>query len=279
MRKPKGKLLIIGGAEDLGAVEPLDIEANNIKFKRYEILKELLSMSKKSVVVITTASRIHHEVREAYCTAFDKLYYTQPRFVHIRDSEEANDERILDDIRDASAVFFTGGDQSRLTSILNGTKVIDLIKQRYTDDPEFLIAGTSAGSMALSDIMITGGGTEEAIISKKLLLSPGLGIINDCIIDTHFIKRGRIGRLIHAILLHPDRVGIGLGENTALIIKNGEKAQCRGSGMVMLVDARNITKTNIDTAQKGEPIFAENIKIHVLVQGNRFSFKTHKIIR
>ena len=125
-------------------------------------------------------------------------------------------------------MFLTGGDQFKLSTILGGTECVHAIKEKYTRDKDFIVAGTSAGAMAMSKIMIYEGGVEEAILKDDLKLAGGLGIFDTCIIDTHFIKRGRFGRLAHAITMNPEALGIGLGEDTALIIKKGFDAECRG---------------------------------------------------
>jgi cyanophycinase len=135
---------------------------------------------------------------------------------------------------------------------------MDLIINKYKKESEFLIAGTSAGAMAMSEVMISGGGKEEALINSDLELSTGFRILPECIIDTHFIKRGRFARLAHAIVLYPRKLGIGLGEDTALIIKEGSVAECRGSGMVVIIDGRYINKTNIKIAHADDPIFLAN---------------------
>jgi cyanophycinase len=271
--KPKGKLLIIGGAEDKGE-ETLDMENKNIKFKRYELLKELLLKAQnKPVEIITSGSSVPNEVRRSYERAFDKITHQKPGFISIQYRSETKDKDYLERIKNAGSVFFSGGDQSRLLKILSDTPILDLIKQRYMQDANFLLAGTSAGAMAMSDIMITGGGLVEALISRSLKWSAGLNIFSNCIIDTHFFKRCRFGRLAHAISIYPDHLGIGLGEDTALIIKNGTEAECRGSGMVAIIDGKNIKKTNIHNVEKGEPIFIENLRVHLLVKGTRFSIK------
>lgn len=276
--RPKGKLLIIGGAEDKGE-EKLDMENKNIKFRRYEILRELMSFSKKlPIEFITSGSRVPNEVRRSYEKAFERIGYRNLGFMQIHDRSEAKEKSFLRRAEQAGSVFFAGGDQCRIYKILGGTKIIDLIKHRYFNDPDFLLAGTSAGAMAISDVMIPQGTTQEAIVGYDIQLAKGLNIINNCIIDTHFIKRARFGRLVHAILLRENHLGIGLGEDTALIIKNGWDAECRGSGMVVIIDPSNIRNTNIQSIRKGEPIFVENLKVNLLVKGCRFSLKTRRLL-
>jgi cyanophycinase len=132
--------------------------------------------------------------------------------------------------------------------------------------------------MVMSAIMITGGGLTEALVYRNLLTSSGIGLLNTCIIDTHFIKRGRFGRLAHAIIMNPEQLGIGLGEDTALIIHHGEEAECRGSGMVVIIDGRDIKRTNITNVSEGELVFVEDLRVHLLVKGCKFSLRQRKIL-
>lgn len=273
---PKGTLLIIGGAEDIGEEDDLDknllLKAEDSK--RYEILRDLLASSRnKKIEIITSGSQFQNEVRNRYKRAFNRIGYPNPGFIPIKNRSEANNQEYVKRINHAGAVFFTGGDQFRLSTILGGSSVIDIIHKRYLEDKNFLVAGTSAGAMVMSEVMIIEGGKREALLECDLKTSAGLSIISNCIIDTHFIKRGRFGRLANAIINNPMQLGIGLGEDTALIIKKGDKAECRGSGMVVIIDGKNIGQTNITDAQENEPIFVENLIVHLLVKGCRFSIK------
>ncbi|ASQ44788.1 cyanophycinase [Legionella clemsonensis] len=274
---PKAKLLIIGGAEDKVG-EPPDIIEQKKEFTRYEILSELLPDSEnQKIEIITTGSEFPNEVKRVYKKVFHEIGYKNIGFLHIKDRKQARNKEVLRRTEAAGTIFFTGGDQFRLSTILGGTPFIDIIKQRYQHDEKFIVAGTSAGAMVMSSIMITSGGLTEALIYRNLMTSSGLGILQSCIIDTHFIKRGRFGRLAHAIIMNPEQLGIGLGEDTALIIKNGANAECRGSGMVVIIDGKNITQTNITNVEEGEAVFVENLKVHLLVKGCQFSIKTRKL--
>ncbi len=280
IKKPKGKLLIIGGAEDKGENDFLDYAKKNKRFRRYEILKEVLKHSKnKKIEIITTASDFPDEVRKLYQDAFHKIHYPNPGFMSIRHHDEVDREEYLKRMKVAGAVFFTGGDQRRLARIFQHSKLLNIIKQKYLEEKDFLIAGTSAGAMAMSTVMIAGGGKYEALFNDDLELQDGLGILENCIIDTHFIKRGRFARLAHAIILHPKQLGIGLGEDTALIIKNGANAECRGSGMVVIIDGRYITLSNIKRAKSDDPIYVNNLKVHLLIRDCSFSMRKRKLYR
>lgn len=272
-----GTLLIIGGAEDkVGA--PSDTMEETRDFTRYEILRELVPDSKRKMVeIVTTGSEIQNEVKKTYQKVFGEMGYSNIGFIPIKNRAEANDAGYLKRLEKCGTLFFTGGDQFRLSTILGGTPFIDVSKKRYHNDKDFIIAGTSAGAMVMSTVMITEGGLTEALIYRNLYTSSGFGFLNSCIIDTHFIKRGRFGRLAHAIIMNPEQLGIGLGEDTALIIQNGIDAECRGSGMVVILDGRNIKQTNITSVREGEPVFVENLITHILVKGCQFSLKTREL--
>jgi cyanophycinase len=273
--KPKGKLLIIGGAEEKGEA---DDKKGILGSERFEILKELLPPNKRhKIEIVTTASDFHREMKKSYTTAFKKMGYNSPGFISIKNKIEAREKTYSDRISKATAVFFTGGDQFKISTILGGTYFAEILLQKFNSDKNFIVGGTSAGAMVMSQVMIAEAPTEEVLINHKVTTTAGLGLLNNCIIDTHFIKRGRFGRLAHAVIINPQQLGIGLGEDTALIIKNGEEAECRGSGMVVIIDGNYVEQTNITEAKDDTPIFVENLKINLLVRGCRFSIKTRKL--
>jgi cyanophycinase len=273
---PKGKLLIIGGAEDKVG-QPPEIKEHLKEFTRYEILSELLPAHHKKIEMITTGSEFQEEVKKTYQKVFHAIGYSNLGFMPIKERMDAQNKSYLKRAEEAGAVFFTGGDQFRLSTIIGGTKMAEIIKHRYINDHEFIVGGTSAGAMVMSTVMITEGGLTEALMYRNITTSSGLGFLNGCIVDTHFIKRGRFARLAHAIVMNPEQLGIGLGEDTALIIKNGSDAECRGSGMVVIIDGRHIHQTNIASVAEGEAVFVENLKVHLLVKGCHFSIKTRKL--
>lgn len=274
---PKGTLLIIGGAEDKVDNQSLKIEKLSIEFKHFSILNLLLKERKK-VEIITTASIYQKEVKEVYQQTFNKIGLKNTGFIPIENKNEAGLSKYIKRIEKANAVFFSGGDQSRLTSILGGTPLIKLITKRYYEDEDFVVAGTSAGAMAMSKIMIYGGGTNEVVFRNDLKISTGFGLLEHCIIDSHFIKRGRFGRLAHAVIINPGQLGIGLGDDTALIVKNGEDAECLGSGAVVIIDSSNMGQSNISEEEEDEcGVFVENLVVHLLVKGCRFNLKSRMI--
>lgn len=278
---PKGKLVIIGGAEDKGEDCGPEIKSKNREFEQLEILKELLppkSKEKHTIEIITTASNEPDEVSKTYQNAFKKAGFQQTRFMHMNNNHESSNPLFLKRIKKAHAVLFSGGDQFRLATIVGNTDVLNAIIERYYEDPDFIIAGTSAGAMAAATLMIYEAENNEALLKGSVKISSGLGFIDHCIIDTHFIKRGRFGRLAQAVVMNPTCIGIGLGEDTALIIKKGNEAECRGSGMVVIIDGKNIRHSNIPFVEEGTPLCIENLKVHILAKRNGFLLREREFI-
>lgn len=273
---PKGKLLIIGGAEErVGSNLSEDEEGSSEQ--RFKILSALLPNDQGDgrIEVITTASKKTKEMQEIYQRTFGEIGYENIGFLHIRSRPQARDMSYNKRIEAANAVFFTGGDQLRLATIISGSNLASSIKRKYLEEKDFVVAGTSAGAMVMSKLMISSGGVNEALLGSDIQIASGLGLLENCIIDTHFIKRGRFSRLAHAVVLNPGNLGIGLGENTALMITNGDRAECIGSGMVILIDGSDIERTNISEVSAGDPVYVENLKVHLLVRHCAFNFVNH----
>lgn len=278
MAAPKGMLLIIGGAEDKGGTA--DIEPDNKAFEPYEILKQLLPKKNSKdhgIEVITTATTIPKEIGKGYQDAFAKIGYKKVGVINMEKREETNEESFVERINKAHAVLFSGGDQFRLSTILAATTFLEAIQKRYQEDEDFILAGTSAGAMAMSQLMLYRGQSYEAMLMGEVKTSSGLGFIDGCIIDTHFVKRGRIGRLAQAVITNPSYIGIGLGEDTALIVR-GNRMECYGSGMVILLDGSSIKDTNVAYAEEGTPLWVENLVMHMLVRGNGYLFRQKKFL-
>ncbi len=275
---PKGKLLIIGGAEDKGEGS-LPIEVYNSQFVQMEILKKLVAPNQLDarIEVITTASDEPEEVQKTYEKAFKRAGYKNVGFMNIQDKMEARQKDYSERVNKAHTILFSGGDQFKIATILGGSPLIDAIRDRYHNDKRFIVAGTSAGAMALSKIMIQGGGVHEALFDSDLKTSSGIGLLENCIIDTHFIRRGRFGRLAHAVIVNPGQLGIGLGEDAALMIKKGYEAECLGSGMVVIIDGQHIRQTNVTTAAGHDPIYVEKLLVHLLVKGCSFDIRDLKM--
>lgn len=276
---PKGKLLLIGGAEDKGDTEdPLMLESRNIK--RLEILSLLIPERKNggSIEVITTASSIPDEINAMYRKAFRKIGFRKVGFMNMGNHPDACNPLFIGRVKKAKAVLFSGGDQFRLSTILGNTDVLQAVLEKYFEDPDFIVAGTSAGAMAAATLMMYEVDSNASLLKGAVKISSGMGFMEACIIDTHFTNRGRFGRLAQAVVMNPTCVGIGLSENTALLIRHGKDAQCIGSGMVIVIDGKNVGHTNIAYAKNGEALCIENLKVHILCEGNGYQFDERKFV-
>lgn len=280
MELPKGKLISIGGAEDKGTeAEPNFTLKNNLNFFELQILQRIVLETgggEKHIEVITTASSIPEEVGEGYLKAFGKLGCKNVQIMHIKKREDTQNPEFIERIKTCDTVMLTGGNQLRLSTIIGGTEIHKKLMQRYMEEEKMLIAGTSAGAMAMSNTMIYQGSSSEALLKGEVKLTTGLGLIKDVIIDTHFVKRGRFGRLAEAVASNPSCIGIGLGEDTGLLITEGTLMEAIGSGLVIIIDGHNIKYTNIADVQYGSPISIENLVVHVMAKGNHFDLKQHR---
>lgn len=281
MSIPKGKLIAIGGAEDKGTdLETGEVHRNNLNFFELGILRRVVDEAggvAARIEVITTASTIPYEVGENYLNAFGKIGCTNVGVMHIRNRQDAMDDEYIERIRHCDAVMFTGGNQLRLSVTDGGTEFLSILKKRYKDE-EFLIAGTSAGAMAMSQTMIYEGNAARAHLKGEVKMTTGLGFINSVIIDSHFEKRGRFGRLAQAVATNPSAIGIGLGEDTGMLITEGNKMEAIGSGLVVILDGHDILHSNIADIPDGNPVSIENLKVHFCEKGNGYLIKERKYL-
>ena len=277
--RPIGKLMIIGGAVNKGSFAETEYDQNverNLNFFERGILRKIINESRLKedsiIEIITTASQIPQIVGPEYKKAFEFLGSKNVNILDIQNREQANSDAIVARANAADVVMFTGGDQLRLTSILGGTRFHDTILLKYVEQ-DFIYAGTSAGAAAASENMIYQGSSSEALLKGEIKTTQGLGFIENVIVDTHFVQRGRIGRLFQAVVNNPRTLGIGLGEDTGLFIDN-DIMTAIGSGLVILVDGRFIKDTNFTNIQLGQPISIDNLIVHVLSQNDVYDLKT-----
>jgi len=278
---PKGKLVIIGGSVDRGSFSESETDLKrSLKFFEKGILKrittESLKNSESRIEIITTASSIPEEVGEEYVKAFAQLQVANVGVLNIKTREEANSEEYLERLRNANVVMFTGGDQLRLTAIFGGTTFHHLLLDKYQNE-DFLISGTSAGAAASSNNMIYQGSSSEALHKGEVKITGGLGFINNVIIDTHFVQRGRIGRLLYACASNPINLGVGLGEDAGLLITDGNNMEAVGSGLIMLVDATHMRHTSMSDVEMGAPVSIDNLIVHVMALGDHYDLKNKKL--
>ena len=282
MEIPKGKLFAIGGAEDKGVdLEKGVMLRNNLNFFELGILRRIIEEAGGTSIrmeVVTTASMIPNEVGENYLNAFGKIGCTNIGLLPIRNRTDAAKTEYIERIRNCDAVMFSGGNQLRLTAIFGGTEFLEIILHRYMEDKKFLIAGTSAGAMAMSKTMIYEGNATTAHLKGEVKITTGLGFLGDVIFDSHFEKRGRFARLAQAVATNPSAIGIGLGEDTGMFISDGNIMEAIGSGLVMIIDGHDIRHNNIADIPDGNPISVENLKVHFCEKGNGYLLKERKFI-
>ncbi len=275
--KYKGTLIPIGGNEDKG------IEGNEMYALEfidegilYHVVKEAGGKQAK-IVVIPTASSIPVEVGENYLDAFSKLGCNNVTVLDIRSLDDSENQSSIALIKTCDCVMFSGGDQSKITDKIGGTSIHDILTNRYKNEEGFVIAGTSAGAMVMANQMIAGGSATEAFIKGAVNMYKGLSLIPDLIIDTHFIQRGRFGRVSEAIAKFPNKLGIGLAEDTGMIIKNGNDCTVIGSGMAIVFDGSKLTHNNEKILEEGTPMTMANLTVHVLSNSDMFDIKNRKV--
>jgi cyanophycinase len=281
MTHPTGKLIAVGGAEDKGTdLEKGEIHRNNLNFFELAILRRIAEEAggvEARIEVITTASIIPNEVGTNYLNGFGKIGCTNVGLMHIRNRKEAQQDEYLMRIRQCDAVMFSGGNQMRLSAAYLKTEFLEVLHHRYNFE-KFLIAGTSAGAMAMSKTMIYDGNSTRAHLKGEVKMTEGLGFISKVIIDSHFEKRGRFGRLAQAVATHPSCIGIGLGEDTGMLITEGNQMEAIGSGLVIIIDGHDIKHSNVDAVKEGSPLSVENLKVHFCEKGNGYLLKERKYL-
>lgn len=268
--KIQGTLIPIGGNEDKG------IRANEkftLEYIEQSILSRVVRESggKGSVfVIIPTASSIPKEVGEIYLEAFRKLKCANVTILDIREREQCEEAKNLDLIKKADCVLFTGGDQSNIVEKIGETTIHKILLDRLKNE-DFVLAGTSAGAMCMSEEMIAGSNPKRLFTKGALKMRNGMGFIDHIILDSHFIKRRRFARLTGAVAKFPDIIGVGLDEDTGLVIKEGNECEIIGTGMVILFDGRNLAYNNLEEVEMGSFISLSNLITHVLSPGDFFT--------
>ena len=282
MQFAKGKLIAIGGAEDKGTdLEKGEIHRSNLNFFELGILRRIVEESKSGplsrIEVLTTASMIPFEVGDNYLNAFGKIGCTNIGVMHIRNRADTLNKEYLERIRTCDVIMFTGGNQLRLTSTFGGTQLLKIVMERFKDEEHFVVAGTSAGAMAMSNTMIYEGNATKAHLKGEVKITTGLGFMNDVIFDSHFEKRGRFGRLAQAVATNPSCIGIGLGEDTGMLI-TGDRMEAIGSGCVIIIDGHDIRHNNIADIPEGNPFSVENLKVHFCEKGNGYLVNERRFV-
>ncbi|MEE9408447.1 MAG: cyanophycinase [Polaribacter sp.] len=277
MQLVKGTLIPIGGNEDKGIEESEQYTQEFISEGiLFHVVREAGGID-ANIVVIPTASSIPVEVGENYMEAFTTLGCKNVTVLDIRSKEDSEKQASIDLIKAADCIMFSGGDQSKITDKIGGTTIHKILADRYKNEESFVIAGTSAGAMVMANEMIAGGSASEAFIKGAVTMYHGLNLIPELIIDTHFIRRGRFGRQSEAVAKHPNLIGIGLAEDTGMIIKNGSDCTVIGSGMVIVFDGSKLTHNNEKILDEGTPMTMANLTVHVLSNSDMYSIKNRKV--
>ncbi len=273
---PKGRLIAIGGAEDKGTDAEKNGDAGN--FVEKGILRRVVDEMggpTKRIALITTASSIPLEVADNYKEAFGKLGVENLDVLNVRERADVT-PAMTERMSQADGVMISGGNQLRLTTIFGGTEFLKELKRRYREEEDFVIAGTSAGAMCMSSTMIYQGQSASGLIKGGVKMTTGFGLVNDVVIDTHFVKRGRFSRLTQTIAANPTAIGIGLGEDTGVVITKGEHLETIGSGQVMLFDGHDITYSNLADVDEGEAFSIEGMRIHIISKGHSYSLSARR---
>jgi cyanophycinase len=256
-----GHLLVIGGAED--------------KYNERRILKKFLQLAgddKAEVLIVPVASDFPEFAADVYTQAFRNLGVANPRVLRAtsrQDVVQADHDALLDGV---TGVFMTGGDQMRLVSLLGGTKFADLLRKKVRDT-DLVLAGTSAGAAGMSTSMIVRGESTSHPHRNSVSLSPGLGFLKNIIIDQHFTERGRISRLITAVSYNPYNLGIGIDENTAIILDGKGVLEVFGRGSTTIVDGSQITFNEIAEVADHEAFSVCGVQLHVLRDGLIYDYR------
>jgi cyanophycinase len=257
MERSDRALIIIGGKED----------RSNNKI----ILGEVARRIGVGKLVVTTVAMENNteELFDQYEKAFRSLGVKHLYNLEITDRGEATLQSKVKILDDAAGVFFTGGDQLKITSQIGDTPIFERIREIY--DCGGVISGTSAGAAVMCETMLVEGGEEQShVIGGSTRMAPGLGLIDGVIIDQHFMERGRFGRLTGAVAQNPKNLGVGIDEQTAIVVERGNGFYVLGSGAVYVIDGSHVTYSNIAEADLKKTLSIYNITLHILSQGDRF---------
>lgn len=255
----KGQLLIIGGSED--------------KSGNCEILQKFVRITGGGLIaVITAATQEPTRVGKDYTELFMGLGSCDAIALEFPNRSQVDKRENLDIIARAKGIFFTGGDQLRITSLLGGTKFEKVLLKAYCTGA--VVAGTSAGAAVMGETMIIGGANDESPKLTTVNMAPGMGLLSGVVIDQHFAQRGRIGRLLTAVAENPGRLGLGIDEDTAILATDDESFQVIGSQTVTVIDGTKAVETNVSESSANKALAITNLLIHVLPEGYGFNYPT-----
>jgi cyanophycinase len=251
-----GELIIIGGHEE--------------KEGDPEILKVVAERASKGMLLVATlASSVAMEQWQEYRRVFQKLGVKKIEHLDLETRAEAADDARAELVKQAKLIFFTGGDQLRITSSFGGSRLCELMRSRHSEG--LPIAGTSAGASVMSETMLVSGPSDDSHrVGDALRMAPGLGLTREFVVDQHFAQRGRLSRLLGAVAQNPRLLGIGIDENTAVISREGESFEVIGEGAVYVINGQCITFTNLSESEPDNTISVHGVRLDVLSRGDRF---------
>ena len=261
--KPR-RLFAIGGGED--------------REHDCDVLRKFVDIAggeASRIVVLTTASNKPEKYVGIYEKAFERIGVAKIDFVHVFERRDANNADCIKTVENATGIFFTGGNQLHITSLMGGTDLQTAIFTAYQNN--VIIAGTSAGAAMMGTGMILHGRPETNPRMGSIEMATGTGFIDDCVIDTHFSERGRHGRLLTAVAHYPQYLGFGVDEDTAILVEN-DSLEVFGEGSVTVFDASQMTFSDIPYVKKDESIALANVIINVLSKGYKFDLKTRRFL-
>jgi cyanophycinase len=271
---PAGMLVVIGGKENKGDEAPDRKKPSG--FVKLEILEKFTQLTGKSyanIQVVTSGSGEGDAMFEEYRKAFNELGHSAIGHMHHEDRQEVLEDRsMMTKMRESDAIFFAGGDQLTLTSLYGGSAFLTELKQRYISE-KIVIGGTSAGAMALSTPMIYAGNEEVQEVSGEIKVTTGLEFLRDVCVDTHFVHRSRFVRLAQVIATNPGCIGVGIEEDTAVIVRNGIEAEVIGSGVVILILGLFIVRSDMGNFTEKKPVSVRNLKVDILAPGDQFKIE------
>lgn len=270
---PNGVLVIVGGHENKGEKQEKKVQEAHMSKEVLGAFVHLIGKKDATIEVITTGSTEGTDSFKDYHKAFTSLDVKVGHIHHDKRAEALNNE-VIDRITNADAVYFSGGDQLKITSIYGGTDLLLKLKERYIND-KLILGGTSAGAMAFSTPMIFAGNKDVQQIAGEVRVTTGLEFLKDVCIDTHFVDRGRFVRMAQVIATNPTCIGIGIEEDTAVIVRNGLDAEVIGSGVVIVIEGFNITDSNILELGSQESIYIHNLSVNMLSKGNKYQIPRH----
>jgi cyanophycinase len=261
-----GHLVAIGGAED--------------KSSESQILKKVFSLAPEGeteVAVLATASGIPDDVFPQYEEAFTHLGASKVHHLDVRSREDAGREDHTELVGRCGTIFFTGGDQLRLTNILGGSPLLEAIRAHHAKGA--VVAGTSAGAAAMSATMIYNGAAADALRKGAVKMSSGLAFVEGVVIDSHFLERGRFTRLMEVGATNPEYIGLGLGEDAAVVVHDGRFLEAVGGGHVVVVDSSNLLSSNVAEISDGEAVAVEHVVMHALISGCGYDVQERRFLQ